>query len=469
MDNKENKLAETVSEAETVAADVAINQNIEVTQTVEVVINPTPPQKKKHSKIIYWALIAVFASVFVFSAVTVLDYIFGETGTVNHNQTYDDLRDLHQRPSRNETPSTTTQTPPSSTGASDPAAPTDPTQPSQSKPTDPADPTDPQPTEPKPTQPLPTDPTDPTDPTEPQPTDPTDPTDPLPTEPTTQPTEPTTRPTEPTTQPTEPTTRPTEPPQPTVTTKPPHVNTTILSEMKAIYALNNDVVGWIYIEGTNIDYPVLQRKSDPDYYLYRDFYGKDDPHGSIYAEEHCNVFTPTDVVTLYGHHMADGTMFKDIYYYTTESYFKSHPYVYFDTLYTRHKYAVVLLFRTNGEPHSYYPFFPFHTYNNFRNEADFDYFMSSIRKLKLHESGVEVNYGDKLLCLSTCDYMPYPNGRLVLVCKMIEGPNKIQNAPGIGCVFLVYSHFPRGSDCSWASSSSLIMVLDTKNPSGVSR
>ena len=190
--------------------------------------------------------------------------------------------------------------------------------------------------------------------------------------------------------------------------------------MKPIYDKNKDTVGWIQIPGTNIDYPVMQTKQDPDYYIDKNFYKKDDDHGTIYANAISDVFTPSDVITLYGHHMADGTMFKDIYYYTTESYFNNHPYVYFDSLYTRRTYQVVLLFRTNGEPHSYYPFFPFHTYSNFRNETEFNYFMSSIRKLKLHESGVEVNYGDKLLCLVTCDYMPYPNGRLVLVCKQIQ-------------------------------------------------
>jgi sortase B len=250
-------------------------------------------------------------------------------------------------------------------------------------------------------------PTEPVTPTEPQPTEPL-PTEPQPTEP--KPTEP--KPTEP--KPTEP--KPTEP----LPTKPPHVNTTILSEMKPIYDKNKDTVGWIYIPGTNIDYPVMQTKQDPDYYIDKNFYKKDDDHGTIYANAISDVFTPSDVITLYGHHMADGTMFKDIYYYTTESYFNSHPYVYFDSLYTRRTYQVVLLFRTNGEPHSYYPFFPFHTYSNFRNETEFNYFMSSIRKLKLHESNVEVNYGDKLLCLVTCDYMPYPNGRLVLVCKQIQ-------------------------------------------------
>jgi len=406
--------AETIDEA--AVTEIADGENAAATDGKM----PAAAKKtgsKKASKIIYWALIAIFATVFVFSGITVLDYFFGENGTVEHNQMMDDLRDQHQRPSgivrptNHITPTTTLPADPTNpdeptvptdpTDPSNPTVPSDPTQPSDptvpSDPTQPVNPTDPQPTEPKPTEPT-TPPTEPPKPTEPQPTEP--------------------KPTEP--KPTEPTTPPTEPPKPTVPTKPPHVNTTILSEMKPIYDKNKDTVGWIQIPGTNIDYPVMQTKQNPDYYIDKNFYKKDDDHGTIYANAISDVFTPSDVITLYGHHMADGTMFKDIYYYTTESYFNSHPYVYFDSLYTRRTYQVVLLFRTNGEPHSYYPFFPFHTYSNFRNETEFNYFMSSIRKLKLHESNVEVNYGDKLLCLVTCDYMPYPNGRLVLVCKQIQ-------------------------------------------------
>ena len=189
--------------------------------------------------------------------------------------------------------------------------------------------------------------------------------------------------------------------------------------MQGVYALNNAVGGWVYITGTMIDYPVLQRKDSIDYYIDKNIYHHKDDRGSIYVEEHCDVFEPSDVVVLHGHHMRDGTMFNNICSYKYSGFFKEHPYVYFDTLYERRTYQVVLVFRTNGEPHETYPYFPFHTYDDFKNEAEFNYFMSSIRKLAVQQSTVEVNYGDKLLCLSTCDYTPYPNGRMVLVAKLI--------------------------------------------------
>ena len=190
--------------------------------------------------------------------------------------------------------------------------------------------------------------------------------------------------------------------------------------MKAVYAANNDVVGWLKINNTNIDYPVMQKKDVKEYYLTRDFYGRDDRHGSIYAEEHSDVFNPSDVVILHGHRMTDGTMFHDIKYFKYKSYFNEHSYIQFDTLYEHRTYQVVLIFRTNGAPHDTYPYFPFHTYKNFKSEEDFNDFMTSIQSLALQKSKVKVNYGDKLLLLSTCDYSPYIDGRLVLVAKLVQ-------------------------------------------------
>jgi sortase B len=80
----------------------------------------------------------------------------------------------------------------------------------------------------------------------------------------------------------------------------------------------------------------------------------------------------------------------------------------------------VLVFRTNGAPSNTYPFFPFHTYSDFKSEAEFNYFMSNARKLAVKDTGAEVKYGDKLLCLSTCEFDPWPNGRLVVLAKLIN-------------------------------------------------
>ena len=75
----------------------------------------------------------------------------------------------------------------------------------------------------------------------------------------------------------------------------------MLVEYGEIYALNNDVVGWIRIDGTEMDYPVMQTPDRQDYYLNKDFDGKQSARGSIYIREECDINEPSDNITIYGH------------------------------------------------------------------------------------------------------------------------------------------------------------------------
>ena len=196
----------------------------------------------------------------------------------------------------------------------------------------------------------------------------------------------------------------------------------MLLDMDALYKLNQDVVGFIYIKDTNVNNPVLQHKAEKDYYLYRDFYGNEDRHGSIYVREACDVFEPSDNVTIYGHNMADGTMFAHLHRYKDKEYFNEHPIIYFDTLYERHTYQIVCIFRTSG---TYKEGFPFHLYDDFKNEAEYNEFIKGImgkddRVDLINKSGISISYGDKFICLSTCEEWPIKNGRLVLVAVRIS-------------------------------------------------
>lgn len=349
--------------------------------------------KKKGNKVLYWVLIGVFAAIFLVSGTIVAKYLVDSHQRGQKIDSLQSMHDLHTRPSRPVRPSTSSEPSGTESTGTQPSV----TQPSGTDPiappttnngeTTPTDPTVPQPTEPRPTDPQPTEPR----PTEPKPTQP-------------QPTEP------------QPTT-----PEPTVPIQPPHVDKEIMESMRDLYELNNDLVGWVQIPDTpnNVSYPVLQRPDDPDYYLYRDFYGEDDNAGSIYAEEHADVFGPSDVVTLHGHHMGDGTMFHDLKNFKSKSYFDSHKTVYFDTLYDYREYEVVMVLQCNGSPSNYYPYFAYHAYKNFKTEAGFNNYVNSLREIAIQGEDAELTYGDKLLLLSTCDYGTYPDGRMVVVCKLI--------------------------------------------------
>ena len=119
---------------------------------------------------------------------------------------------------------------------------------------------------------------------------------------------------------------------------------TILREYAPLFELNSDVVGWIRIDGTLVDYPVMHTPDEGSYYLYRDFYGDSDKHGCIYAYAPSDVFTPSDNVTIGGHNMRNDSMFGTLHYYEDPEFYKEHRYITFDTLFEHHTYEIISVF-----------------------------------------------------------------------------------------------------------------------------
>ena len=231
----------------------------------------------------------------------------------------------------------------------------------------------------------------------PEPEKPTDPTDPAVTDPT----------------------QPADPDSPTLPTVPPEQGHVILPEYAKLYLRNNDLVGWITIEGTNINYPVMQSPAEQNYYLYKNFDGEYSVRGSIYADEDCDVFTPSDNVVLYGHHMQDGSMFSALNNFDAKSYWQERKYITFNTLLERHTYEIIAVFKTSA---SVGEGFRYHQFINAETEEEFNDFVATCKRLAFYDTGVSAEYGDKLITLSTCEYT-LTNGRLVVVAKRVDTNN----------------------------------------------
>ena len=191
----------------------------------------------------------------------------------------------------------------------------------------------------------------------------------------------------------------------------------LLREYAPVFQLNPDMVGWIKIPNTKINYPVVQTPDSPNYYLKRDFYKKSSRHGTVYANEKNNLFSPSDNVTLYGHNMSDGSIFAALHGYNKESFYKENPYITFDTIYEHHTYQIFAVFYTTdivGQGFAYHTFID-------GNTISFAEFVDECKALSLYNTGVEVSYGDKLLTLSTCDKnYADDHGRFVVVAKRIS-------------------------------------------------
>lgn len=205
---------------------------------------------------------------------------------------------------------------------------------------------------------------------------------------------------------------PSQPPPVLSTVTDPQTGTTLelLPEFEALYQKNSDLIGWLTIPGTDIDYPVMQTPDRPDYYLTRNFDRQTSNHGCIYAREQCDVFRPSDNITLYGHRMKDGSMFSQLERYMDKAFFEENPYLYFDTLQQLQTYEVMAVFLTTATEEG----FAYHNFVEAENQEAFDRFIATCRSLSLYDTGVEATYGDSLLTLSTCEYSQN-NGRLVIV------------------------------------------------------
>lgn len=190
----------------------------------------------------------------------------------------------------------------------------------------------------------------------------------------------------------------------------------ILPEYSGIYLLNTDVVGWISIPDTRVNYPVMQSVDRPDYYLTRDFDGNSNKNGCIYVREQCNVFRPSDNLTIYGHNMRSGNMFHDLFKFRDKSFWESHKTFTFDTILEHHTYEIVAVFTTTA---SVGRGFPYHLFVNAATEEEFDDYVAKCKQLAMYDTGVTAEYGDKLITLSTCEYSQV-NGRLVVVAKRVN-------------------------------------------------
>ena len=189
----------------------------------------------------------------------------------------------------------------------------------------------------------------------------------------------------------------------------PESESPVLPELRELLEYNPHLVGWLEIEDTVIDYPVVQTPDRPEYYLYRNFDGEYSDWGCLFAGALCDAEN-SDNVIIYGHHMNDGSMFASLMDYEKKSYWETHPVIRFDTLTQRRTYEIFAIVRTTATLDEG---FPYHRFTDAESEDDFDLFVAQCKALSLYDTGIIPEYGDKLICLSTCEYSRQ-NGRFVV-------------------------------------------------------
>lgn len=175
-------------------------------------------------------------------------------------------------------------------------------------------------------------------------------------------------------------------------------NTTESAEKK------DDIVGWIRIEGTVVDYPVVQT-DDLTYYLTHDATKTENVKGAIYLDRNCDPVSLSGNNILYGHHMKDGSMFATLVEYKDETFFENHPVIEFDTLEKTYEWEIFSVFITD----------PSYEYlqTAFSSSDQYLDFITTMQGKSLFETDILLGSSDDILILSTCTY-EYDDARFVV-------------------------------------------------------
>ncbi|MBR2521219.1 MAG: class B sortase [Oscillospiraceae bacterium] len=189
-----------------------------------------------------------------------------------------------------------------------------------------------------------------------------------------------------------------------------------LPEYLPIYELNSDFFGWLTIEGTDIDYPVVYTPEEPEYYLRRAFDGTYSHSGVPFLDANCR--PDGDYFLIYGHNMKNMTMFGQLAYFLEEDFCREHPVINFDTLYEKHEYEVMAVFLTSVDYYTDDGSFHYYEYYDLPDEETFSEYVKQVKQASVCDTGVNASFGDSILVLSTCNYHT-EDGRLVVVAREV--------------------------------------------------
>lgn len=201
----------------------------------------------------------------------------------------------------------------------------------------------------------------------------------------------------------------------------------VLNEYKESYDENNDMIGWLEIADTIINYPVVQNE-DEELYLRKDFYGNKSAAGSLIldtdseagigTEELGYTTKPSTNLIIHGHTMRNGTMFGKLNKYKDKEYMDNHKIIKFSTLYEHREYEVISVFYSQVYKKNEYVF-KFYDFFNADTQDELDYWIDNISELNIHDNKIEAELGDEFLTLTCCAYH-VENGRFVVVAKRIK-------------------------------------------------
>lgn len=178
---------------------------------------------------------------------------------------------------------------------------------------------------------------------------------------------------------------------------------------------NPELIGWLEIAGTVVNYPVMQG-SDNDFYVYHNYEKKKAESGSLFIDSNFSWEPRSSNLMIYGHNMKNGTMFTSLLNYKSKNYYNLHPDIRFTTADNDATYEIIAVFESKVYASSDLNTFKYYNFINARDKEDYDNFIYNVKKLSIYDTGKTAVYGENLMTLSTCAYH-IKNGRFAVVAK----------------------------------------------------
>lgn len=193
----------------------------------------------------------------------------------------------------------------------------------------------------------------------------------------------------------------------------------ILPQYKELYQENQDLIGWIKIDDTPIDYPVMQTFNDPTFYIHRNWDKNKSQTGLPLIDARCTL--ESENIIIYSHNMKNGTMFGSLKRYNEKSFYEEHQIIKFDTIYEEAEYQIiaVLLAQVFYDEKPKEGEFVYYNYVELDSKEQFEKYINQVKDLSMYETGVSAEYGDSLITLCTCNYH-VKDGRFLVVAKKIQ-------------------------------------------------
>lgn len=178
---------------------------------------------------------------------------------------------------------------------------------------------------------------------------------------------------------------------------------------------NEDIIGWLEIPNSNINFPVVQG-TDNQYYMTHTYKKENSKDGSVFLDKDYNWNPPSSNLLLYGHNNKNGKMFQELLEYKEESYYKEHPTIKFTTVSEDSEYEILSVFLSRVYYKNENDVFRYYYFINAENEEQYNYYIEESKKVSLYDTGKTAKFGEQLLTLSTCEYSQ-EDGRFVIVAK----------------------------------------------------